>query len=212
MIKIFILLFLFYSTIFAKQDILQGYKKQSSEKIVKLILIQNAIEDNASIASSILDTFSDCYVTNMQKVNIDDFNGTGIQKTNNLIVYASNTEFNCLNVILDKYSIGSKIDVDFKKQLSEIIRKHLVYPDIAKKMHEEGLVIVQILLLKNGMIFGSQIIQSSNSAILDRNALQTVKNASVNFPKPSRNLIIQIPIIYKFGQVWSSPIDNPTFK
>lgn len=173
---------------------------------------ERGIEDNASIASSVLDTFSDCYINNMQKVNIDDFNGTGIQKTNNLIVYASNTEFNCLNVILDKYSIGSKIDIDFKKQLSEILRKHLIYPDLAKKTHAEGLVIVQILLLKNGMIFGSQIIQSSNSAILDKNALQTVKDASVNFPKPSRNLIIQIPIIYKFGQVWSSPIDNPTFK
>ncbi len=82
--------------------------------------------------------------------------------------------------------------------IKDIINKKLTYPKTARQMGWEGKVKVSFAILSNGDAGDIRVIQSSGREILDKNAVETVKNASP-FPRPPVAAEIIIPILYKLN-------------
>ncbi len=81
--------------------------------------------------------------------------------------------------------------------IRETILSYLKYPPIARRMGWEGTVIVRFTLLPDGELEESGIERSSGHGILDRSALEAVRLAHRNFPRPKDRVTIVIPIVYK---------------
>lgn len=82
--------------------------------------------------------------------------------------------------------------------LRELIRKHLCYPKIARKMGWDGKVLVAFTILKNGHVDDLEIRESCGIKLLDQSALKTVRMACP-FPKPPTTAKIIIPIAYNLN-------------
>jgi len=86
------------------------------------------------------------------------------------------------------------IDENIKK-IIELLKENLYYPRSARKRGVVGEVIVKFRLNKDSSINNIKII-SSDSKILSRAAIKTIKNLSFIFPKPKGELLLQVPINY----------------
>jgi len=86
------------------------------------------------------------------------------------------------------------IDENMAK-IIELLKENLYYPRSARKRGITGKVIVKFRLNKDSSIDGIKIV-SSHSDILSRSAIKTIKNLSFIFPKPKRELLLQLPINY----------------
>jgi protein TonB len=81
-------------------------------------------------------------------------------------------------------------------EIRELINDNLYYPRKARKRRLQGEVKVKFVLSLDAKVSNITII-SSKSDILSRAAIKTLENLSQKFPKPSEELIVNIPIIYK---------------
>jgi protein TonB len=81
------------------------------------------------------------------------------------------------------------------EKISQLLSDNLYYPRRARKRGIVGEVVVKFSVLQNGDVNRIKVI-SSNSDILSRAALKTIEDLSGEFPKPSQDLTIQIPINY----------------
>ncbi|MDE5925992.1 MAG: energy transducer TonB [Helicobacter sp.] len=72
-----------------------------------------------------------------------------------------------------------------------------IYPRQARKIRIQGKVLVEFLWTKQKQLKDLKIIKSSGYEILDKNTLQTIQRASVDFPVYTNNVRLQIPIIYQ---------------
>jgi len=86
------------------------------------------------------------------------------------------------------------IDDNIEK-ISQLLIENLYYPRRARKRGITGEVIIKFNILQDGTANTIKVI-SSNSEILSRAATKTIKDLSGEFPKPSQDLTIQIPIKY----------------
>jgi len=79
------------------------------------------------------------------------------------------------------------------------IQNNLHYSSMAKKMGLEGESIVQFLIHTNGIVETSSIkvAKSSGKAILDRNAIEAIIEASPFEQPPKEDLQIVIPVVFK---------------
>lgn len=82
-------------------------------------------------------------------------------------------------------------------QIKQIVQEHTVYPNAALKLHQQGDVIVQFILTKNGIIDKLHIKKSSEFDLLDTTALSIIKSSSQYFPKPLQDVKVEIPITFK---------------
>ncbi|MFH1859861.1 MAG: energy transducer TonB [bacterium] len=80
--------------------------------------------------------------------------------------------------------------------IKDIIMKNLSYPLIARRMGLTGKVVVSFVIYENGHVGDIQIKQVSGVAILDKNAVETIKKAAP-FPKPPVKAEMIIPIVYE---------------
>lgn len=82
------------------------------------------------------------------------------------------------------------------QKIVSLLQENLYYPRSARKRGITGEVIVKFTLLKDAT---AQYIEvtSSNSKILSKAAIKTIKNLSGEFPKPQEKLIIHVPIKYQ---------------
>lgn len=94
-------------------------------------------------------------------------------------------------------SYQEKYEDENLSAIREAILSYLKYPPIARRMGWEGTVIVRFTLLPDGKLEESGIERSSGHGILDRSALEAVRLAHRNFPKPKDRVTIVIPIVYK---------------
>jgi TonB family protein len=77
----------------------------------------------------------------------------------------------------------------WKAALIEKLRSHIAYPEQAKTLGTEGLVVlVTFTVDRQGAVHDTRVIQSSGSSLLDDNALRTVSQAGP-FPPPPPDLI-----------------------
>lgn len=81
------------------------------------------------------------------------------------------------------------------KQLVKLLQENLYYPRSARKRGVEGSVVVKFILRKDATACCIEVI-SSNSAILSRAAVQTIENLSGKFPIPTKELVLNVPILY----------------
>jgi periplasmic protein TonB len=80
--------------------------------------------------------------------------------------------------------------------IRDMITRKIIYPETAREMGWQGKVKVSFVISSDGFVKDIQILQSSGIEILDKNAVETVKNASP-FPRPPVAAQLIIPISYK---------------
>ena len=87
---------------------------------------------------------------------------------------------------------------DMVKQKIESCRR---YPNWAKKQGIEGISLLAFTLLSNGMVQDIKLIRSSGFAILDKEAVATVKRACPFCPIPEKfncfKLAIEVTLVFK---------------
>ncbi len=82
------------------------------------------------------------------------------------------------------------------KKIVRLLSDNLYYPRSARKRGIVGEVIVKFCLSKDATVSKIEII-SSKSEILSRAAKKTIEELSGEFPKPSQELILSVPIKYE---------------
>ncbi|MEK7196844.1 MAG: energy transducer TonB [Nitrospirota bacterium] len=80
----------------------------------------------------------------------------------------------------------------------DAIQKKISYPRVARQMGWEGKVVVSFIVCADGHAKDIKIKEGSGIALLDRNAIETVKKASP-FPRPPVEAQLLIPIKYSLN-------------
>jgi len=78
----------------------------------------------------------------------------------------------------------------------DLIMKKMIYPERAREMGWQGKVKVSFVVCSDGFVKDVRILESSGVAILDKNAVETVKKASP-FPRPPVAAQLIMPISYR---------------
>ena len=84
----------------------------------------------------------------------------------------------------------------FLLSIKKAIDKNLFYPRKARMMRQEGRIIVEFSVLKDGSIKGVKILQGSKHKALEKAAIKTLSLAQKSFLKPKNEVKIQIPIVF----------------
>lgn len=76
------------------------------------------------------------------------------------------------------------------------ILRNVSYPHAAKKMSWQGKVVLSFIITAKGTVGELKVIKSSGFPILDKSAMQTVKDTAP-FPRPPIEAQLVIPIVYR---------------
>ena len=79
--------------------------------------------------------------------------------------------------------------------IREKILRNVSYPSLARRLGWQGKVLVSFIINLNGTIKEARVMQSSGYDLLDKTALETVKE-SEPFPRPPIEAQIVLPIVY----------------
>ena len=90
---------------------------------------------------------------------------------------------------------NAQSDEDFSKVIAAV-KKHKSYPNNARRMKHQGVVEVRFLLKTDGSIDELKVTKSSGFESLDNGALENVKKASSEFPKPKEARYLRFPIAF----------------
>lgn len=90
---------------------------------------------------------------------------------------------------------NAQSDEDFSKVIAAV-KKHKNYPNNARRMKHQGVVEVRFLLKTDGSIDELKVTKSSGFESLDNGALENVKRASSEFPKPKEDRYLRFPIAF----------------
>lgn len=182
-------------SIFADQNNTFSEKQKMQDEVLihafEMSQLLQTIDENESITNVAMDTYTNCYIEKMK-----DLNTTNELKTEKFIYTINSVDHSCFAMVYNKYSITPKVDEMFQKEISEIIRKHLVYSAPARRLGLSGTVKVVFILTKYGSLQALRINKSSNSPLLDNSALRSVQEAASFFPKPSKTVSLNISIQY----------------
>lgn len=80
--------------------------------------------------------------------------------------------------------------------LREIVQRHLVYPSVARRRGWEGKVTLSFIVGGDGRVREIAVLESSGRGLLDRHAVETVKQISC-FPAAVAEARIIIPVVYR---------------
>jgi len=90
----------------------------------------------------------------------------------------------------------TKVYVNLNTQkISKLLKENLYYPRSARKRGITGKIMVKFRLKTNASIENIVVI-NSNSEILSRAAIKTIKKLSGKFPKPQEDIDLHVPIGY----------------
>ena len=90
---------------------------------------------------------------------------------------------------------NAQSDEDFSKVIAAV-KKYKSYPNNARRMKHQGVVEVRFLLKTDGSIDDLKVTKSSGFESLDNGALENVKKASSEFPKPKEARYLRFPIAF----------------
>ncbi|MEA3331714.1 MAG: energy transducer TonB [Campylobacterota bacterium] len=103
-------------------------------------------------------------------------------------------------VEIDPHAKQKELEKDYLDEhiakIGKLLKENLYYPRSARKRGITGKIMVKFKLLTDGSVQFIEVV-SSNSEILSRAAIKTIKNISEEFPKPSEELILYLPINYE---------------
>ena len=83
-------------------------------------------------------------------------------------------------------------------KIRKLVQESISYPYIARRMGWEGSVSVEVVLAPEGCKRVS-LKKGTGYKVLDKNALETVRKLCGKFPKPEREVVLLIPIVYKLN-------------
>jgi len=95
-----------------------------------------------------------------------------------------------------KESARTKYLKDHFAYIRDKILRNISYPDSARRMGWQGKVLLSFIITADGSVRELKIVQGSGFPILDKNAIETVKDTAP-FPKPPVEAQIVIPIIFR---------------
>lgn len=81
------------------------------------------------------------------------------------------------------------------QKITQLLRDNLYYPRSARKRGITGNIHVKFKLLLSGEVTDIKVV-NSQSDILSRAAIKTIQNLSNQFPTPSEELLLHVPINY----------------
>ena len=81
--------------------------------------------------------------------------------------------------------------------ISRLVREHLEYPYLARRMGWEGEVLLGFRLSLSGEVEDLKVLKSSGFEVLDQSALKAVKRASKHFPRPKHTVLVKLPVRFK---------------
>ena len=139
--------------------------------------------------------------TEEQKKEEPTQNTTNISTTpQKQIENSTNTEKNNENKKQDSI-IEEKFILEYGKKVREAINQNKTYPNISKKLKEEGLVIISFRVLKNGEIENIHIKQSSNKERLDNAAINALNetNSFEAFDENIKKVFLDFQIPLEFS-------------
>jgi len=90
---------------------------------------------------------------------------------------------------------ANAIDSGWQAQVAKLITANYSYPRSAMIRHEQGRALVRIVISKTGEPISIELVQSSGSEILDREAIRIPKKVAT-FPRPpaGENVAVVFPI------------------
>lgn len=81
-------------------------------------------------------------------------------------------------------------------EIRALLIQNLKYPRNAQRLKMQGEVRVSFRLKSDGSVENIEVVKSSGFEILDEDAKALIKNTAPQFPKPSKNINLSIPLSY----------------
>lgn len=100
---------------------------------------------------------------------------------------------------IESFNISNSTHHPFLAAIKSAIDKEHRYPRMAKKLRQQGEVVVKFTWTKDMKLKFLKIIKGSPYEILNDAALTTILDASKHFPKYDKTIEIQIPLVYKIS-------------
>ncbi len=82
-------------------------------------------------------------------------------------------------------------------RIRTLLAQNLVYPKNARRLNQQGDVVVMFSLSPAGEVGAVSVTKSSGFELLDEAALNLIKTTSPQFPKPAKTVQISVPIGYR---------------
>ena len=98
--------------------------------------------------------------------------------------------------VTDKEAVVTKYLNENFAYIRDRILKNVSYPDTARRKGWEGKVVLSFVIMANGSVKAFKIIQSSGFTVLDKSAIETVRDTAP-FPRPPGEAQLVIPITYQ---------------
>lgn len=100
---------------------------------------------------------------------------------------------------IQTYNITSATPDPFLAAIKSAINDNHIYPRTAKRLRQQGNVLVEFIWTKDMELKGLKILKSSQHKALNEAALAAIKAAAKSFPKHDKTVQIQIPLVYKIN-------------
>ena len=100
---------------------------------------------------------------------------------------------------IQTYNITSATLDPFLAAIKSAINDNHIYPRTAKRLRQQGNVLVEFIWTKDMELKGLKILKSSQHKALNEAALATITAAAKSFPKHDKTVQIQIPLVYKIN-------------
>lgn len=100
---------------------------------------------------------------------------------------------------IQTYNITSATPDPFLAAIKSAINDNHIYPRTAKRLRQQGNVLVEFIWTKDMELKGLKILKSSQHKALNEAALATITAAAKSFPKHNKTVQIQIPLVYKIN-------------
>ena len=100
---------------------------------------------------------------------------------------------------IQTYNITSATPDPFLAAIKSAINANHIYPRTAKRLRQQGNVLVEFIWTKDMELKGLKILKPSQHKALNEAALATITAAAKSFPKHDKTVQIQIPLVYKIN-------------
>lgn len=100
------------------------------------------------------------------------------------------------DVGVGKESAGTKYLNENFAYIRDKILENVRYPDEARRKEWQGKVLLSFIIMADGSVKALRVVQSSGYKMLDRSAIETVRDAAP-YPRPPGEAQIVIPVSYR---------------
>ncbi|WP_086302841.1 TonB family protein [Campylobacter vicugnae] len=100
---------------------------------------------------------------------------------------------------IESFNISSATNHPVLAAIKSAINKNHIYPRAAKRLKQQGEVLVEFIWTKDMELKGLKILKASKHKALNDAAIATITAAAKSFPKHDKTMQIQIPLVYKIN-------------